>query len=193
MHTVLGNWSSKNMAYWSCSSVNHTTTATVVGAGPLWSGWQWGGRQTGGRERTPGPVDRACGRGLSDGKDKKGDGVWADKTRETERLRDVYRGELRETEEASLPRQDRVNLTRPSLGRWRAMVGRTEDLTWRLCQMREGNAEHLWLECGALEDLRRRHQVGRSMAELVERPLQACAMLGSILSRLGWSTTTTAV
>ena len=85
MHTVLGNWSSKNMAYWSCSSVNHTTTATVVGAGPLWSGWQWGGRQTGGRERTPGPVDRACGRGLSDGKDKKGDGVWADKTRETER------------------------------------------------------------------------------------------------------------
>ena len=50
-----------------------------------------------------------------------------------ERLREVYGGELRESEEASLPRQDRVNLPRfrtghhPSLGRWRAMVGRTED------------------------------------------------------------------
>ena len=108
-----------------------------------------------------------------------------------ERLREVYGGELRESEEASLPRQDRVNLTRfrtghhPSLGRWRAMVGRTEDPTCRLCQMGEESSEHLWMECGALEALRRRHQLGRSMTELVEHPLQAWAMLGEILSRLG--------
>ena len=75
------------MSYWSCSSVNPATTATVVGAGPLWSGRQWGGRQTGGRERTPGSTSRSClwTGPITEGKDKKGDGVWADKTRETER------------------------------------------------------------------------------------------------------------
>ena len=83
-----------------------------------------------------------------------------------ERLRELYNRELRESEEASLPRQDGVNLTRfctghhPSLGRWRAMVGRTEDPTCRLCQMVEESSEHLWMECGALEALRRRHQLG---------------------------------
>ena len=140
-------------------------------------------RRAGESGRLDRPVDRACGRGRSRRAKIRREMV-CEPIRH-EKLRVVYSGELRETEEASLPRQDRVNLTRPSLGRWRAIVGRTEDLTWRLCQMREGNAEHIWLECGALEDLQRRHQLGRSMAELVERPLQAWAMLGSILSRLG--------
>ena len=82
-----------------------------------------------------------------------------------ERLREVYTGELREAEEAQLPRADRVNLTRfrtghhPSLGRWRAMLGRTEEPTCRLCQLGEEGAEHLWMECTALEGLRRRHQL----------------------------------
>ena len=82
-------------------------------------------------------------------------------------LRDVYHREMREAEEASLPRQDRVNLTRfrtgyhPSLGRWRSMLGRNEDPTCRLCQMGEESAEHLWLECRALEDLRRMWGFGR--------------------------------
>ena len=105
-------------------------------------------------------------------------------------LREVYTGELREAEEAQLPRADRVNLTRfrtghyPSLGRWRTMVGRTEEHTFRLCQLGEEGAEHLWMEYAALEGLRRQHQLFRSMDELVEHTLQAWAMLRIILSRL---------
>ena len=36
----------------------------------------------------------------------------------------------------------------------------------------------------ALAGLRRRHQLGEEMAGMVERPTEASAMLGTILSRL---------
>ena len=52
-----------------------------------------------------------------------------------ERLREVNRGNIRESKEGQLTREARVNLTRfrtghhPSLGRWREIAGRTEDPT----------------------------------------------------------------
>ena len=58
-----------------------------------------------------------------------------------ERLSREYKGVMRENDEASLPSQNHVNFTRfrtghhPSIGRWRALVGRTEDPTCRLYKM----------------------------------------------------------
>ena len=87
-----------------------------------------------------------------------------------ERLREVYTSELREAEEAQLNRADRVNFTRfrtghhSSLGRWRTMVGQTEEPTCLHYQLGEEGPEHLWRESTALEGLRRQHQLIRSMA-----------------------------
>ena len=66
------------------------------------------------------------------------------------------------------------------------MVGREESPECRQCGMGEESAEHLWLRCDALAELRRRHQLGSEMAKLVERPAAASAMMGEILSRLRW-------
>ena len=106
-----------------------------------------------------------------------------------ERLREVYTRELR-VEEATMGREERTNLTRfrtghyPKLRKWRVMVGREENPECRLCGYEEKSASHLWLECEVIGGLRRRHQLGRSLAELVERTLSAWAMLRVILSRL---------
>ena len=105
-------------------------------------------------------------------------------------LREVYVSGIRSEEEAALTRGDRVDLTRfrtghhPDIRRWRGMVGREEEVSCRLCGAAEESAAHLWLECEALMDLRRRHQLGQRMAELVEHPIRAMAMLRVILSRL---------
>ena len=106
------------------------------------------------------------------------------------RLVQVYRGGIREGVEESLTRRERVDLSRfrtghhPALRRWLAMVGREESPECRLCGAGEESAEHLWLRCDAFAELRRRHQLGSEMAELVEQPAAASAMLGAILSRL---------
>ena len=108
-----------------------------------------------------------------------------------ERLREVYTRGVREDEESAMRREDRTDLTRfrtghhPKLRRWQVMVGREGNAECRLCGLGEESSTHLWTECGAVEDLRRRHQLGRTHAELVEQPLRAWAMLRSILSRLG--------
>ena len=108
-----------------------------------------------------------------------------------ERLREVYTGRVREDEESAMRREDRTDLTRfrtghhPKLRRWQVMVGREGSADCRLCGLGEESSTHLWTECEAVEDLRRRHQLGRTHAELVEQPLRAWAMLRSILSRLG--------
>ena len=105
-------------------------------------------------------------------------------------LREVYVSGIRGEEEAALTRGDRVDLTRfrtghhPDIRRWRGMVGREEEVSCRLCGAAEESAAHLWLECEALMDLRRRHQQGQRMAELVKHPIRAMAMLRVILSRL---------
>ena len=108
------------------------------------------------------------------------------------RLRQVYRREIREKEEETLSRRDRVDLTRfrtghhPALRRWLVLVGREESPDCRLCRMGDETSEHLWIDCEALVGLRRRHQLGSEMAELVEQPAAASAMLRDILSRLRW-------
>ena len=95
------------------------------GVGLLWSGWR-----SNGPAGAAVPVDRPSSCGAAEEKCV---------LVEDEARVKLYRDDLRETEEASLPRQDRVNLTRfrtahhPSLGRWKALVGRTEDPTFRLC------------------------------------------------------------
>ena len=106
------------------------------------------------------------------------------------RLVQVYRGGINEGEEESLTRREKVDLSRirtghhPALRRWLAMVGREESPECRLCGAGEESAEHLWLRCDALAELRRRHQLGSEMAELVEQPAAASAMLGAVFSRL---------
>ena len=72
----------------------------------------------------------------------------------------------------------------PALRRWLVLVGREEPPDCRLCSVGDETAEHLWMDCEALAGLRRRHQLGSEMAELVEQPAAASAMLRDILSRL---------
>ena len=99
-------------------------------------------------------------------------------------------GDIHEDREAHLDRPTRVALSRfraghhPDLGRWRALVGRTEDPTCRLCGEEEETAEHLWTRCPALELRRRQLGLGLEMRELTDNPGGAQALLGYILRRL---------
>jgi ribonuclease HI len=110
------------------------------------------------------------------------------------RLREVYTRSLREEEEDSMGRADRVDLTRfrtghhPRLGKWRRMVegGEEADPGCRLCgEGGEESSEHLWMDCPAFALDRMQMELGDSMDELVRSPVSAMALLRKILRRLG--------
>jgi hypothetical protein len=107
-----------------------------------------------------------------------------------DRIRRTYRGPVREVEERVLSRGDRVDLARfraghhPDVRRWKVMIGETGETGCRLCGKGEETCEHLWVECEALEALRHRYELGRDLAELVERPVPAMALLSALLRRL---------
>jgi hypothetical protein len=94
-----------------------------------------------------------------------------------DRIRRTYRGPVRY----------RVDLARfraghhPDVRRWKVMIGETGETDCTLCGKGEETCEHLWVECEALEALRHRHEIGRDLSELVERPVPAMALLSSLL------------
>ena len=99
-------------------------------------------------------------------------------------------GELKESEEEELTREERVNLARfranhhPALRRWRVMCEMEEDPMCRLCGGEEEDAEHLWMRCPAFEWRRTREGCGRDMRELTQDPVGVQALLRAILRRL---------
>ena len=99
-------------------------------------------------------------------------------------------GELKESEEEELTREERVNLARfranhhPALRRWRVMCEMEEDPMCGLCGEEEEDEEHLWMRCPAFEWRRTREGCGRDMRELTQDPVGVQALLGAILRRL---------
>jgi ribonuclease HI len=108
-----------------------------------------------------------------------------------DRTRATYGVGTRERKELDMSREQAVDLARFRSGhhtatrRWQAMVGLVESAACRLCGGgEEESSEHLWVQCPALEALRFRHGLGRSLRELVEDPVRSLAMLSIVLSRL---------
>ena len=97
-------------------------------------------------------------------------------------------GELKESEEEELTREERVNLARfranhhPALRRWRVMCEMEEDPMCLVCGEEE-DVEHLWMRCPAFEWRRIREECGRNMRELTHVPVGVQALLGTILRR----------
>jgi ribonuclease HI len=107
-----------------------------------------------------------------------------------QRLRGRYEGGIREGEEDGMTREERSDLSRfrtghhPALRSWRARV-EGGDPKCRLCGAPEETAEHLWVECPEVEDLRFRWGLGQDVRELVDGPVPAVTFLRKILRRLG--------